>query len=61
MDQLLSQGFFVNAEGVKSTDIAAKKKRVLSGSTRKAQTEPVEELEKKILDKKSPKRVKKSD
>ena len=39
----------------------AKKKRGQSGSARKAQTEPVEELEKKVLDKKSPKRVKKSD
>ena len=57
----MSQGFFVNADGVKSTDMIAKKKRGTSGSTRKAQTEPVEELEKKVLDKKSPKRVKKSD
>lgn len=61
MDQLMSQGFFVNADGVKSTDMIAKKKRGPSGSARKAQTEPVEELEKKVLDKKSPKRVKKSD
>jgi len=61
MDQLMSQGFFINADGVKSTEMIAKKKRGQSGSTRKAQTEPVEELEKKVLDKKSPKRVKKSD
>lgn len=61
MDQLLSQGFFVTTDGVKSTDMVAKKKKVASGATRKAVTEPVEELEKKVLDKKSPKRVKKSD
>lgn len=41
MNQLYSKGFFINADGVKSTDMAVKKK-----SKREA-TEPVEELEKK--------------
>ena len=48
LEQLMSQGFFVNQDGVKSTDIAVKKKRKAAA--------PVEELEKSI--KKSNKRVK---
>jgi hypothetical protein len=56
MDQLMSQGFFVTAEGVKSTDLATKKKRgSIPDGKRKAHTQP-DEAE---ISKKSPKRVKK--
>lgn len=68
MEELMSKGFFVNEEGVKSTDLKVKKKRTAASSAnekprsnsnkRKANTEPVEEME-KVLNKKSPKRVRK--
>lgn len=55
MEQLMSQGFFTTAEGVKSTDLAAKKRRASTDGKRKAQTQPDEAQ----ISKKSPKRVKK--
>lgn len=48
MDQLMTKGFFINQDGVKSTDIAVKKKRKPAA--------PVEDLEKSV--KKSTKRAK---
>ena len=48
LDQLMSKGFFINQDGVKSTDIAVKKKRKAAA--------PVEDLEKSV--KRSNKRAK---
>ena len=58
MDQLMNNGFFINSEGVKSTDIAIKKRRASGDNKRKANTQP-EVMEKTLLNKKSPKRVRK--
>ena len=67
LDQLMTKGFFTNADGVKSTDLKVKKKKnradtsmspekARSGSKkRKANTEPLQEQ----ITKKSPKRVRK--
>ena len=49
MDQLMTRGYFINQDGVKSTDIAVKKKRKAAA--------PVEDLEKSVT-KKSNKRAK---
>ena len=67
MKQLMTKGFFVNQDGVKSTDMVNKKKRPVTNKAqesspvtttkRKAMTEPVEPQE--TIQKKSPKRVKK--
>jgi hypothetical protein len=38
MDQLMTNGFFLNSEGVKSTDIAIKKRRASGDNKRKANT-----------------------
>ena len=38
MDQLMSNGFFINSDGVKSTDIAVKKKRKAAVPTQDLET-----------------------
>lgn len=68
MNELMTKGFFINQDGVKSTDLVNKKKRPavtskvqesspVTTTKRKAMTEPVEPQEQ--IQKKSPKRVKK--
>lgn len=67
MNELMTKGFFVNQDGIKSTDLVNKKKRSAvtskgqehspTTSKRKAMTEPIEPQEEIV--KKSPKRAKK--
>ena len=73
MKQLLSLGYFINKDGIKSTDLSVKSKKKgsaalsstagnqknenQSGSKRKAMTEPA--AQENLIVKKSPKRVKK--